>query len=272
MDRTGKVGRVYAELRRIQIEEAEALPSTGERADAKVIVGDFREHGRAIADTSVDLILRPALCARIRAGVRRPRRFAARVLIDGGSLITYFGNRTLPDVMQLMTPHLRYHWLCAVTLTGGKQTLPGKSVGVQSGLSHCCRSPRACVEPTRLSPTSSNLSAATRSPATVGRRAKSKRAISSNICRAKVRSSSIRFSAAAPRAWRHLKPDAGSWIGDRPRDLAQGRGADDARERSVMNRHERRAASAQAYDQAIRRGSGTTPRKPDMIQMRKQRR
>jgi DNA modification methylase len=123
-----------AELRRVRIEEAEALPSTGERVDAKVIVGDFREQGHAIADDSVDLIFcDPPYAREYVPQFGDLAEFAARVLIDGGSLVTYFGNRTLPDVLQLMTPHLNYHWLCAVTLTGGKQTIPGKAVGVQVG-------------------------------------------------------------------------------------------------------------------------------------------
>jgi hypothetical protein len=132
MDRTGKVHQAYAELRRIQIEESEALPAEG--VEAEVIVGDFRIEGHAVADSSVDLIFtEPPYARKFVPLFGDLTQFAARTLIDGGSLVTYFGTRALPDVLALMTPHLRYHWLPAVTLTGGKRTIPGKAVGVQVG-------------------------------------------------------------------------------------------------------------------------------------------
>jgi tRNA1(Val) A37 N6-methylase TrmN6 len=134
MDRTGKVHEAYAELRRIQIEESEPIPNNGDGTNACVIVGDFREQGRAIDDDSVDLIITDPPYARESVPLFGDlAQFAARVLIEGGSLVTYYGSRTLPEVLQLITPHLRYHWLCAVTLTGGKQTIPGNSMGVQIG-------------------------------------------------------------------------------------------------------------------------------------------
>jgi hypothetical protein len=34
-------------------------------------------------------------------------KFAARVLVDGGSLICYVGHYAIPEVLPLMTPHLR---------------------------------------------------------------------------------------------------------------------------------------------------------------------
>lgn len=134
MDLTGKVDQAHAELRRIQSEEAEAIPNNGDGTKARVIVGDFREHGRAVPDASVDLIFTDPLYDRGHVPLFGDlAEFAARVLVEGGSLVTYLGSRTLPQVLQLITPHLRYHWLCAVTLTGGKQTIPGKSVGIQIG-------------------------------------------------------------------------------------------------------------------------------------------
>jgi 16S rRNA G966 N2-methylase RsmD len=134
MDRTGKVHRPYAELRRIRAEESEALPSTGHGSNAQIIRGDFREQGHAVADNSVDLIFTdPPYRRQDVQQFGALAQFAARVLVEGGSLITYFGNRMLPEVLQLMTPHLDYHWLCTVSITGGKTNLPGKSVGVQIG-------------------------------------------------------------------------------------------------------------------------------------------
>jgi hypothetical protein len=115
MDKTGKVNQAYAELRRVQIEESEAIPNNGDDANAQVIVGDFREQGHAIADASVDLIFTDPPYAREYVPLFGDlAQFAARVLIEGGSLITYYGHHTLPEVLSLMTPHLRFHWSCAV--------------------------------------------------------------------------------------------------------------------------------------------------------------
>jgi hypothetical protein len=42
MDRSGKVDPSFYELKRIQVEEAEAIPITG-GSEAKIVTGDFRE-------------------------------------------------------------------------------------------------------------------------------------------------------------------------------------------------------------------------------------
>jgi len=114
MDQTDKVNQAYAELRRIQLEESEAIPNNGDGANARVIVGDFREQGGAIADDSVDLIFTdPPYSRKYVPLFDGLAQFAARVLIEGGSLVTYCGHHTLPEVLQLMTPPLKYHWICA---------------------------------------------------------------------------------------------------------------------------------------------------------------
>jgi ParB-like chromosome segregation protein Spo0J len=134
MDRTGKVDRAYAELKRIQTEEAEAVPGTGDAPDAKVIVGDFRSEGHAVADASVDLVFCDPPYAKeyvpLFGGLAQ---FGARVLIDGGSLLTYCGHHTVPEVLQLMTPHLRLHWTCALVHSdlGERRLIP--SLRVQCG-------------------------------------------------------------------------------------------------------------------------------------------
>jgi SAM-dependent methyltransferase len=112
MDRSGRVHQAYAELRRIQVEEAEALPA---EAKAEVIAGDFRIEGPAVAGNSVDLVFTDSLYARKFVPLFGDlAAFASRVLVPGGSLITYVGHHTLPEVLPLMTPqHLRYHWSCA---------------------------------------------------------------------------------------------------------------------------------------------------------------
>jgi site-specific DNA-methyltransferase (adenine-specific) len=55
-------------------------------------------------------------------------RHAARVLKDGGSLVTYAGHYALPDILPLMDEHLRYWWILALEHAGGSARLPGKWV------------------------------------------------------------------------------------------------------------------------------------------------
>jgi 16S rRNA G966 N2-methylase RsmD len=132
MDRTGKVDHVHAELKRIRIEEAEALPSTGERPEAKVITGDFRIEGHAVADASTDLVFcDPPYDKKHVPLFGDLAVFAARVLRAGGSLITFVGHKTLPEVLPLMTPHLRFHWTCAAVHSGNRTII--SSLRVQIG-------------------------------------------------------------------------------------------------------------------------------------------
>jgi ParB-like chromosome segregation protein Spo0J len=129
MDRTGKVDRYYSELRRVQVEESDAVPITGDAA--RVIVGDYRDKGRVIEENSVDLIFTdPAYCREAIPLYGDLAKFAARVLIDGGSLICYVGHYALPETLELILPHLRYHWINAVMHTGGRRVIRGKYVHV----------------------------------------------------------------------------------------------------------------------------------------------
>jgi hypothetical protein len=130
MDRTGKVDRAYAELRRVQIEEAEAVP-VEDGITAEVVVGDFRERGHAIANNSVDLIFTDPPYARKYVPLFGDlAQFAARTLIDGGSLLTYCGHHPLPEVLPLLTAHLDYFWTCAlVHSTNERKLVSGMGVG-----------------------------------------------------------------------------------------------------------------------------------------------
>jgi ParB-like chromosome segregation protein Spo0J len=134
MDRTGKVDSAYAELRRVQSDELEARPIAGDHPNAEVVHGDFRDHTHAIADDSVDLIFTDPSYLRDDIPLYADlAKFAARVLIEGGSLICYCGQVALPKALQLLTPHLRYHWCCAVLHSGGHQLLRGRGTGVHAG-------------------------------------------------------------------------------------------------------------------------------------------
>ena len=56
---------------------------------------------------------------------------AARVLKPGGSLVAYAGHYALPEIMPLMSAHLRYWWLLALEHAGNSARLPGKWVMVE---------------------------------------------------------------------------------------------------------------------------------------------
>jgi hypothetical protein len=128
MDRTGKVDRFHSELRRAQLEEADAVAFSGP-VDAKVIIGDFRVEGHAVEDDSVDLIFTdPPYNRETIPQYGDLAQFAARVLVPGGSLICYFGSYALPEILPLMTPHLKYWWQCALVHTGGNGVVMGKCV------------------------------------------------------------------------------------------------------------------------------------------------
>lgn len=59
-------------------------------------------------------------------------QLGARLLIPGGSLITYVGHHFLPKVLALMMPHLDFHWPCAaVPSKPRRRIVPG--LGVQAG-------------------------------------------------------------------------------------------------------------------------------------------
>jgi hypothetical protein len=119
------------------IVDAEAQAEKDARAAARgargghILVGDFRDKGAAIKDESVDLIFtdppydRPSLPLYRDLG-----KFASRVLIRGGSLICYCGHYSLLEVGAMLQESLTYHWIIAVTHTGGNRTFPGKFVHV----------------------------------------------------------------------------------------------------------------------------------------------
>jgi hypothetical protein len=131
MDRTGKVDGPFYELKRIQHEEANALPISG-RLDARIITGDFREQGHRVEDSSTDLVFCDPLYHRKHVQLYGElAQYAARVLVEGGSLLCYCGHFALPEILPLMTPHLRWHWLITILHSGGNNILP--ALGVHAG-------------------------------------------------------------------------------------------------------------------------------------------
>jgi DNA modification methylase len=82
--------------------------------------------GHVVADASVELIFTDLPYNRETIPQYGDlAKFAARVLIDGGSCICLIGNYALPEILSLMTPHLNFHWpLAEVHESCGAQMLP----------------------------------------------------------------------------------------------------------------------------------------------------
>jgi DNA modification methylase len=80
----------------------------------QIVTGDCRDLAQRIPDESVDLIFTdppyPKEYIELYGWLAET---GARVLKPGGSLITLLGHAYLPEVLDLMRPHLNYHWtLC----------------------------------------------------------------------------------------------------------------------------------------------------------------
>jgi len=82
--------------------------------------GDFREVLADIPDQSVDIILTdPPYTQEYLPLWDDLGAFAARVLKPTGVLLAYSGQLHLPQVIAMLTQHLRWWWMCAIQHTGG---------------------------------------------------------------------------------------------------------------------------------------------------------
>ncbi|MFH0938263.1 MAG: DNA methyltransferase [Planctomycetota bacterium] len=94
-------------------------------------VGDFRERVKDIPDNSVDLVFTDPPYDRESIPLYEDlAREAARVLKPGGSLICYAGHYAIPEILNLMTPHLRYWWTLCCKHNGNSARLTGVNVFV----------------------------------------------------------------------------------------------------------------------------------------------
>jgi hypothetical protein len=97
--------------------------------NSSIITGDFGEAGKQVPDGVADLVFTdPPYDKKGVARYSDLARFAARILRPGGSCIAYFGQHTLPDVLDLMKDHLRFWWTLAVIHTGATKHLTGVKV------------------------------------------------------------------------------------------------------------------------------------------------
>ena len=108
-----------------------AIASTVQRLAPQVRAGDFRSVLSDLPDNSVDLIFTdPPYDTESVPLYGDLARFAARVLVPGGSLICYAGIHALPALFPLMTPHLTFWWQLCLRLQGSFPRLHGWRVHV----------------------------------------------------------------------------------------------------------------------------------------------
>jgi hypothetical protein len=114
----------------LRLEMAAAAPP--EKPGGPIRTGDFRDLLADVADESVALILSDPPYDRESLPLYADlAREAKRVLVPGGSLITYCGNYAVGKVISAVEQHLLYWWQLALVHGGGSQRLPGKWVMVE---------------------------------------------------------------------------------------------------------------------------------------------
>jgi transcriptional regulator with XRE-family HTH domain len=87
-----------------------------------VWTGDFRVKSKDIPDESVDLIFTDPPYDRKSVPLYGDMaQIAKRILKPGGSLLTYAGHYVVPDILDLMRPHLNFWWIIAIQHGGGSQ-------------------------------------------------------------------------------------------------------------------------------------------------------
>lgn len=85
----------------------------------QIVVGDFREHADKIKNGTLDLIFTDPPYDRASIGLYGDlAEFAERKLLPGGSLLAYCGHYLLPELLPMMSRHLRFWWVIAC-LHGG---------------------------------------------------------------------------------------------------------------------------------------------------------
>jgi 16S rRNA G966 N2-methylase RsmD len=97
-----------------------------------VRTGDFRDTLIDVEPDSVALILTdPPYAKSALPDYDALGAFAAEALVEGGSLVCYCGQSTMPDALDALSLHLRYWWTLALEHRGGGQQFPGKWVRIK---------------------------------------------------------------------------------------------------------------------------------------------
>lgn len=94
--------------------------------------GDFRKVGREIKDNSIDLVFTdpPYITEDSIELYRSLSILAKRVLKEGGSCLCYVTQTALHDVLNIMSPHLKYWWIISLK-HGGHTGRHGRGIFVE---------------------------------------------------------------------------------------------------------------------------------------------
>jgi len=97
-----------------------------------IVEKDFRKALESQQDDSVDLIFTdPPYNEKTIKDFGDLAKIAKRILKPKGSLLTYVGHYAIPEVLNLMIPHLKFWWILAIKHTGPSARLPGKWIFVE---------------------------------------------------------------------------------------------------------------------------------------------
>jgi ParB-like chromosome segregation protein Spo0J len=123
---------ISAEKRQQLIEEAAKSPAIQLPEGVELIFGDFKEACKDIPDNSIPLIFTdPPYPKKDLTLYEDLMKVAARVLIDGGSLITYIWQSSLPQVFKYAeAAGLRYYWTICMKHSGHTELLHGYGIEV----------------------------------------------------------------------------------------------------------------------------------------------
>ena len=124
---------VVAHLRKQGKRQVEdAARASADKSVPTIRTGRFQDVLADIPDGSVDLIVTdPPYGPKYNDAYLDLAEFASRKLKPGGSCIAYAGQSNLPEVLSVMSEHLRYWWTLSLVHKHGAQQLPGKWVMVE---------------------------------------------------------------------------------------------------------------------------------------------
>jgi len=95
----------------------------------RLIHGDLAQVHAEIPDNSVDVIITdPPYLEECLHTYETLAKVAARVLKPGGSCLAMVGHQWLPQVLELMRPHLEYHWTLAYVQPGATARIWSKKI------------------------------------------------------------------------------------------------------------------------------------------------
>jgi len=131
MNQTRKVDPAYKAVKKAEKAAADAAAAkkavkvlAKEGVDDGLVHGDFREASLKLPDNSVALIFTDPPYDRDSLPLFADLAgLAARVLVDGGSLVTFAGQYALADIMARINVHLRFFWICCCLHTGGTEEM-----------------------------------------------------------------------------------------------------------------------------------------------------